>query len=34
MHYQKVFMLLKDLNDWMTEHILVLKSIRRKYESL
>ena len=32
MHHQNVFMLLKDL--WMTDDILVLKALRRKYESL
>ena len=35
MHHQNVSMLLKGpMNDWMTDDILVLIALRRKYESI
>ena len=35
MHYQKrIYVVERPMNDWMTDDILVLKALCRKYESL
>ena len=31
---KRIYVVDRPMNDWMTDHILVLKTLRRKYESL